>query len=148
MKSQAPKKKIIAPKPAKAAKVAKVVKAADSVETAPVEKKKPKGKAKKCGQRGCKMPGSSEGYCRLHYLANWKHIKFNDQVKAERRLNAYVDRMSKRYPKDYMEKIKEGLEDPEKFQQMVDELEVEVGKSEPETDNEFLEKFMRVIKPS
>ena len=144
MKAKASSKK---EKVVKAAKTEKPVKA---VKMAPEEKKeKVKAKAKKkCAQRGCKTPSVSEGYCRLHYLANWKHIKFNEQVKAERRLNAYIDRLAKRYPKDYMEKIKEGLEDPEKFQQMVDELEVEVGKSEPETDNEFLEKFMRVIKPS
>lgn len=147
MKSQPSKKKM---KPAKAEKAPKAVKTEKKMkaEAAPVEKKKKTGKAKKCSERGCKLPSVSEGYCRLHYLANWKHIKFNEQVKAERRLNAYIDRLSKRYPKDYMEKIKEGLEDPEKFKQMADELEVEVGKTEPETDNEFLEKFMRVIKPS
>ncbi len=143
MKAKASSKKEKVVKAPKAEKVVKVKMTA--------EEKKVKAKArakKKCSQRGCKIPSVSEGYCRLHYLANWKHIKFNEQVKAERRLNAYIDRLAKRYPKDYMEKIKEGLEDPEKFQQMVDELEVEVGKSEPETDNEFLEKFMRVIKPS
>ena len=144
MKAKASSKKGKAVKPAKAEKAVKVAKAAPEV-----KKEKVKARAKKkCAERGCKSQSVSEGYCRLHYLANWKHIKFNEQVKAERRLNAYIDRLSKRYPKDYMEKIKEGLEDPEKFQQMVDELEVEVGKSEPETDNEFLEKFMRVIKPS
>ena len=99
-----------------------------------------------CVEPECKETATLRGYCRLHYLSNWKHIKFNQKVKAERRLNAYVDRLAKKYPADFMERIKEGLEDENKFRQTVQELDVETEET-PETDNEFLEKFMRIVKP-
>lgn len=124
---------------------ASVQKKAPSVKKAPKAKKAPKVKA--CTQRGCKKEGQSEGYCRLHYLANWKHIKFNEKVKAERRLNAYVDRIAKKYPKDYLDKIKETLENEDKFKEMVSELEIELEQGPKETDDEFLEKFLRILKP-
>jgi len=103
-------------------------------------------KRKFCVQAQCKEEAVSHGYCRLHYIANWKHIKFNDHVKAERRLNAYVDRLSKKYPKDYLERIKEGLENEEKFKQTVEELDLDSDAEPTETEREFLEKFVRGIK--
>jgi hypothetical protein len=104
-------------------------------------------KKKFCLQDKCKSAPVSHGYCRLHYIANWKHIKFNNQVKAERRLNAYVDRIAKKYPKDFLERIKEGLESEEKFKQTVEELDLDTeGNENHETEREFLEKFVRNIK--
>jgi hypothetical protein len=109
---------------------------------------KARAEAKKrfCMQTECKAESVSHGYCRLHYISNWKHIKFDRHVKAERRLNAYVDRLAKKYPKDFVEKIKEGLEDEDKFRQTVEELDLESENGFRETENEFLEKFLRGIK--
>jgi hypothetical protein len=118
----------------------------------PTTAKKPKLKvsSKKeipCAHTGCKKEPSAQGYCRLHYITNWKHIRFKEKVKAERRLNAYVDRIAKKYPKDYLDKIKETLEDETKFKEMVSELEIELDMSPKETDDEFLAKFLRAVKP-
>jgi len=104
-------------------------------------------KEKNCSAPSCKKEASSHGYCRLHYISNWKHIRFNEKVKAERRLNAYVDRIAKKYPQDYLEKIKESLEDEKKFKEMVSELDIELDMSPKETDDEFLAKFLRAVKP-
>ena len=102
---------------------------------------------KYCTQPDCKEVASSRGYCRLHYLANWKHIKFSRQVNAERRLNAFVDKLTKKYPKDYLEKIKEGLENEEKFLKTVEELDIQTSAENGDSDKEFLEKFLRIVKP-
>lgn len=108
-------------------------------------KKEPKKKFKKCAQRKCKAAAVAQTYCRPHYIQNWKVIKLERHIKAERRLNAYVDRLAKKYPKDYLEIIKQGLENEETFKNTVKELNVDV--EEPnETDTEFLEKFMRALK--
>jgi hypothetical protein len=104
-------------------------------------------KEKTCSAPSCKKEASSQGYCRLHYISNWKHIRFNEKVKAERRLNAYVDRIAKKYPQDFLEKIKETLEDEKKFKEMVSELDIELDMSPKETDDEFLAKFLRAVKP-
>jgi len=100
-----------------------------------------------CTHTGCKKEANNQGYCRLHYITNWKHIRFKEKVKAERRLNAYVDKISKNNPKDYLERIKETLEDESKFKEMVSELEIELDMSPKETDDEFLAKFLRAVKP-
>lgn len=99
-----------------------------------------------CIQAECKEPAVSHGYCRLHYIANWKHIKFNNHVKAERRLNAYVDRLARKYPKDFLEKIKEGLENEEVFRATVEELEVDSDNENAETEREFLERLADKLK--
>jgi hypothetical protein len=122
----------------------KALKAADKTKAKKPAKPK-KEKTKVCSVKSCKKPAVTHGYCRGCYIKNWKHIQFDKHVKAERRLNAYIDRLSKKYPKDYLEIIKQGLENEDTFKKTVEELNVDV--EEPsETDTEFLEKFMRALK--
>lgn len=109
----------------------------------PARAKKPKA----CQQRGCKKPGTSFGYCRLHYLTHWKGIKQDERQRAERRLNAYVDRLAKRYPDEYLEKIKEGIENEDAFKKTMEQLELDKEHDQGnETEREFLEKLIRNIK--
>ena len=103
------------------------------------------GRKKHCTQEECKKEATQAGFCRLHYLANWKRIRLASHIKAERRLNAYVDRLAKKYPEDYMNRLKESLEDDDKFKQAVEELELE-NENDSETEREFLEKFERSVK--
>jgi len=112
------------------------------------KKKAPKKTKSKdtCAQSRCRREAVSEGYCRLHYITNWKTIKFDKHVKAEQRLNSYVDRLVKKYPEEYLEKIKEALESEEKFIETIEELDLEVETDNNETDREYLEKFSRNIK--
>ena len=102
---------------------------------------------KLCTHAKCKDAASSSGYCRIHYLANWKRIKLNKQLKAEARLNHFVDELAKKYPSNYLEKLKEGVESEEKFAEITKELDVESKEAAKETDSEFLERFLRVVKP-
>lgn len=124
MKKATAKKNAKAPKAAKAAKTTKP-------------------KKKICAQTTCRKEAVSDGYCRLHYLKNWKLIKLNNQVKAERRLNDYVDRLARKYPKDYLDRIKEGLDDEGKFKKTIEELDLDHDHENHETEREFLEKFLR-----
>lgn len=109
-------------------------------------KKATRAKKKFCLEPECKSEAVSHGYCRLHYIKNFKHIKFSAQVKAERRLNAYVDRLAKKYPKDYLERIKEGLESEEKFKKTIEELDLDEHGEATETEREYLENFVRKVK--
>jgi len=102
---------------------------------------------KQCMHSRCKAKAVIEGYCRLHYIANWKTIRFNKKVKAEQKLNSYVDKLIKKYPKDFLEKIKESLESEDKFKEAMEEFDIEADFESTETDREFLEKFIRNIKP-
>lgn len=128
-----PKKPKADPKPA--AKEAKEAKAA----------KPSTSKTKICAESRCKSPATSDGYCRLHYLRNWKELKSEQKDKAEKRLNSYIDRLMKKYPGEYMDKIKESLESEEKFKEAMQEVDLEV-EGDGESDREFLEKLSRNVK--
>jgi hypothetical protein len=62
-----------------------------------------------CKEEGCKDAATTGGYCRLHYLKNWKRIKNAAKKRAAKKLNRYVESMMKRHPKRYVEAIKEDL---------------------------------------
>lgn len=85
-----------------------------------------------------------KGLCRMCYLSNWKDLKANENAKAKRRLNAYVERLAKKYPEDFLEKIKDGIQSEDVFNQMVSELEID-GDVSAETEREFLEKLSRKV---
>ena len=109
--------------------------------TAP--KKAAKPKKRYCMHDECKEEAVSHGYCRLHYIANHRTIRLSEQIKAERRLNAYVDRLSKRYPGEVLDRIKEGIESEDKFKESVQELDLDSDPEPTETEREFLERFDR-----
>lgn len=106
-------------------------------------KKEPKARKRFCMNEECKAQAVSHGYCRLHYIANYRTIKLSEQIKAERRLNAYVDRLSRRFPGEVLEKIKEGIESDEKFKAAVEELDLDTDPEPTETEREFLERYNR-----
>jgi hypothetical protein len=63
-------------------------------------------KIKICKEDGCHNAQTTAGYCRLHYLQNWKQIKEEQQEKAAKRLNRYIEAIVKKHPTKYVEVIK------------------------------------------
>lgn len=102
-------------------------------------------KEKLCVAEGCRSPSSVKGHCRLHYLTYWKEIRANARAKAEKRLDAFVNRLAERYPKDHLEKLKEGLSDETKLNEVMTELESDVEPGS-ETEREFIEILGRKLK--
>ena len=66
-------------------------------------------KIKICKDPDCKNAATTKGYCRLHYLRNWKQIKEEEHKKAAKRLNSYILSVCKKHPDRYLEVIKENL---------------------------------------
>lgn len=130
----------------KTKKTAKPKKAARTAKKA--KKKSGEKKRKFCLQSHCRAEPVSEGYCRLHYIGVWKTLQLNKRIKAEKKLNTYVDKLVKKYPKNFMERLKEGLEDEGKFKQTIDEIkEIDFDSDSKEgTENEYLEKLVRDLK--
>lgn len=62
-----------------------------------------------CKHAECSNAQTTAGYCRLHYLRNWKRLKEEQQKTSAERLNKYVERMTKRFPDRYIEEIKRDL---------------------------------------
>lgn len=62
-----------------------------------------------CKEEDCHNSQTTGGYCRLHYLRNWKIIKEKQQKSSAERLNKYVERMTKQFPDRFVEEIKKDL---------------------------------------
>lgn len=106
----------------------------------------PKQKKKEkvfCLEDGCKLSATSQGYCRLHYITAWKKIRNAEAEKTEKKLESFIERMTKKFPKTHMQRIKEALESEESFQGALQALDFEHDPGTRETEIEFIEKFGR-----
>lgn len=66
-----------------------------------------------CKEEGCKNAATTGGFCRLHYLKNWKRLKREEQKRAAKRLNRYIESVVRRHPDRYLEIIKRDLRSPD-----------------------------------
>ncbi|MBL7684572.1 MAG: hypothetical protein JNK65_00865 [Deltaproteobacteria bacterium] len=69
-------------------------------------------KIKICKETGCVSEQTTDGFCRLHYLKNWKKIRKEKKEKSLRTLNRYIDNIIKSDPDHYVDKLKEKLNSP------------------------------------
>jgi len=69
-------------------------------------------KIKICKEEGCDNTQTTGGYCRLHYLKNWKKLKTKKQKKAATRLNKYIEGIVEKHPDRYMDVIKKEIRSP------------------------------------
>ncbi|MBI2982179.1 MAG: hypothetical protein HYY44_07820 [Deltaproteobacteria bacterium] len=74
-----------------------------------------------CTETGCRNVQTTRGYCRLHYLKNWKNLKQEAEKKASERLNRYVEGIVKKYPDRYMEMIRKDLRGKKEFEPFLDD---------------------------
>lgn len=88
-----------------------------------------------CKEKGCHDAATTAGYCRLHYLKNWKRIKKGHKEKAAKRLNAYIEHVVKKHPDRYMEIIKKDIRSP-RFDKYIEE---KFGYDEDDSENIFSE---------
>lgn len=95
--------------------------------------------AKKCTYEDCKSPQTTAKFCRLHYIALWKDRKKS----KEKKLNQYIEAITKKYPNQYLEVIKKDLSSPENFKRAVDELDIEKMEDDPLDD---VESFIKKVK--
>ena len=57
-------------------------------------KKPSRQRVRICKQEGCSNPQTTQGFCRLHYLANWKALREEKAKRAQKNLDRYVERMA------------------------------------------------------
>lgn len=74
-----------------------------------------------CKEKGCNNSQTTEGYCRLHYLKNWKKLKSKRHKTAAERLNKYIEQIVERNPNRYMEVLKKDIRSPHFEKNFIDE---------------------------
>ncbi len=104
---------------------------------------------KYCLEEGCQGSATFKGYCRVHYIKNWKYIKMQQKLHAEKKLNEYIERLVEKYPKDYMKIIKEDLAANKDLSELLAEADVhEADDSEhyDEDTRDLIENIKKNIK--
>jgi len=68
-------------------------------------------KIKLCKEPGCNNQQTTAGFCRLHYLKNWKKIRAEKQRKAAKSLNKYIENIVRSNPDRAVDSLKGNLRD-------------------------------------
>jgi|SRR3989338_4651520 len=94
-----------------------------------------------CKEEGCSNAQTTVGFCRLHYLKNWKSIQQEKRKKAAKNLNRYVESILKQHPERYMDIIKKDIRS-KKFEEFIENQfgsleEAEDFFNNPEYDNDI-----------
>lgn len=107
---------------AKAAKPAKAAKGAAKVASKPTRAHR--GEVL-CRETNCENLPTSGGYCRLHYIKNWKKIKKRELILKEGKLNRYIEELVNKYPDKYIEAIRQDLSSEDDFAKTIADLELD-----------------------
>lgn len=80
-----------------------------------------------CREVACELMATTGGYCRMHYIKNWKKIKRKEIILREKKLNSYIDELVSKYPDKYIEAIRQDLASEKDFAKVIADLEIEEG---------------------
>lgn len=96
-----------------------------------------------CREVACENDSNSAGYCRLHYIKNWKKVKRKELILKEKKLNRYIEELVAKYPDKYLEAIREDLANDKAFNKVVSDLSLdETAEDEFDGDNESIDSLI------
>jgi hypothetical protein len=64
-----------------------------------------------CKQTGCHDISTTHGFCRFHYLSSWRKLKSKEAKKKGVELEAYLDEMTRKFPEEFIQKLKVEVEE-------------------------------------
>ncbi len=82
---------------------------------------------KKCREPACDNDPLLVGFCRMHYIKNWRKIKRKEAILATGQLNNYVEELVSKYPDKYLDVIRQDLSTEKDWTKVVVDLELEGG---------------------
>jgi hypothetical protein len=99
-----------------------------------------------CREVACEGLSTSGGYCRLHYIKNWKKIKRKELILKEGKLNQYIEELVAKYPDKYIEAIRQDLAADKDFAKVIYDLDLDESVDDFEAEGESLEAIVGDIK--
>lgn len=78
-----------------------------------------------CREVACEGLGTTGGYCRLHYIKNWKKVKRKEVILKERKLNGYIEELVAKYPDKYIDAIRLDLASDKEFAKVIADLDLD-----------------------
>lgn len=77
-----------------------------------------------CVEKGCDNIRTTQSYCRLHYLRNWKVIQKKREILKEGKLQEYIEELISKYPTKYIEALLSDLSDDKEFYTVLNQLNI------------------------
>jgi len=99
-----------------------------------------------CREVACEGLATSGGYCRLHYIKNWKKIKRKEVILREGKLNQYIEELVAKYPDKYLEAIRQDLLNDKDFAKVIYDLDLDESIDDFEGEGENVESLIDNIK--
>ena len=78
-----------------------------------------------CREVACDGLSTTAGYCRLHYIKNWKKLKRKEVILKEKKLNQYIEELVLKYPEKYIEAIRIDLASEKEFAKVIRDLDLD-----------------------
>jgi hypothetical protein len=99
-----------------------------------------------CREVACEGLATTLGYCRLHYIKNWKKIKRKEVILKEGKLNQYIEELVAKYPDKYLEAIRQDLTNDKDFAKVIYDLDLDESVDEFDAEGENVEGIIDTIK--
>ena len=89
-----------------------------------------------CLERNCDAPASTKGFCRLHYISNWKNVKKREAILIDGKLQDFIEDLAKKYPLKSIELVLNDLSDEKSFFAALNEMDIESMDDDQDTISE------------
>jgi hypothetical protein len=99
-----------------------------------------------CREVACEGLATSGGYCRMHYIKNWKKIKRKELILKEGKLNQYIEELVAKYPDKYIEAIRQDLASEKDFAKVIYDLDLDESVDDFEVEGENIDQIVGDIK--
>ncbi len=91
---------------------------------------------KRCKEPACDSDPLLLGFCRMHYIKNWRKIKRKEAILATGQLNNYVEELVNKYPDKYLDVIRQDLASEKDWSKVVVDLELESAEDDLSGEDE------------
>jgi hypothetical protein len=99
-----------------------------------------------CREVACEGLSTTAGYCRLHYIKNWKKIKRKELILKEGKLNQYIEELVAKYPDKYIEAIRQDLANDKDFAKVIYDLDLDESVDDFDVEGENVDSLIDTIK--
>ena len=99
-----------------------------------------------CREVACEGLSTTAGYCRLHYIKNWKKIKRKELILKEKKLNQYIEELVAKYPDKYIEAIRQDLASDRDFAKVITDLDLDESIDDFDVEGESVDSVIDNIK--
>lgn len=99
-----------------------------------------------CREVACEGLSTTAGYCRLHYIKNWKKIKRKELILKEGKLNQYIEELVAKYPDKYIEAIRQDLASDKDFAKVIYDLDLDESVDDFDVEGESADALIDTIK--